>query len=146
VLKFIIIIPSLLIGQIEKQIRNDDPSLYKNQRVYHAPPKPLYKARTHDLDFLTDIPTDSVKSAILFFKTDSMKYYQEFSLEGNHGLYRFRYDPKLYPGTRLKYYFVIQTEMDIHATPVDQEGRLSPMDKLLIDPVQYFKQQARLNK
>ena len=73
-LKYIIIIPSLLIGQIEKQIRNDDPSLYKNQRVYHAPPKPLYKARTHDLDFLTDIPTDSVKSAILFFKTDSLYF------------------------------------------------------------------------
>ena len=145
-LKYLIIISSLLIAQIEKQIRNDDPSLFKNQRVYHAPPKPLYKARIYNLDFLTDIPADSIQSGILFFKTDSMKYYQEFLLEGNHGLYRFRYDPKVYPGSRLQYYFVIQTEMDIHATPIDQKGDLYPMDKLLIDPVQYFKQKARLNQ
>tara|TARA_B100000029_G_scaffold514780_1_gene618978 strand:+ start:3840 stop:4280 length:441 start_codon:yes stop_codon:yes gene_type:complete len=146
VLKYFVFLPCLLLAQIEKQVRDDDPSLFKNQRVYHAPPKPLFKGRPHDLDFLTDIPKDSVASSILFFKTDSMEYYQEFSLEGNHGLYRFNYDPKLYPGTRLQYYFVIQSGSNIHATPVDSTGELFPMDKLLIDPVQYFKQKARLNQ
>ena len=82
-----------------------------------------------------------------------MKYYQEFSLDGSHGLYRFRYNPKLYTETQkiyaetwIKYYFVIKTETQIFGTPVNEEGELIPVNKLLIDPVQYYKQQARLNK
>lgn len=145
-LKLVFFIPFLLFAQIEKQVRDDDPSLFTNQRIYHAPPKPLFKGRSHNLDFVTNIPKDSVESAILFFKTDSMKYYQEFPLDGDHGMYRFRYDPKIHPGTHLQYYFVIKSGTNIHGTPVNDRGELTPMNKLLIDPVQHFKQKARLNQ
>ena len=145
-LKLVFFIPFLLFAQIEKQVRDDDPSLFTNQRIYHAPPKPLFKGRSHKLDFVTNIPKDSVESAILFFKTDSMKYYQEFPLDGDHGMYRFKYGPKIYPGTHLQYYFVIKSGTNIHGTPVNDRGELTPMNKLLIDPVQHFKQKARLNQ
>ena len=120
--------------------------LFKNQRLYHTPPKPLFKGRSHDLDFITNIPDDSVLTATLFFKTNFMAYYQEFSLKGTQGLYQFTYEPKTYPGTHLQYYFVIETDKNIHGCPINDQGELTPVDKLLIDPIQYFKQQSRLNR
>ena len=57
-LKLIFFIPFILLGQIEKQVRDENPGLCKNQRLYHAPPKPLFKERAHNLDFITDIPGD----------------------------------------------------------------------------------------
>ena len=145
-LKLLFFIPFILLSQIEKQVQDDNPGLFKNQRLYHAPPKPLFKERSHNLDFITDIPDDSVLSATLFFKTNFMAYYQEFSLEGIQGLYRFTYNSKTYPGTHLQYYFVIKTETELHGTPVNDQGELTPVNKLLVDPVQYFKQQARMNQ
>ena len=75
-----------------------------------------------------------------------MEYYQEFLLIRERGIYRFIYNPKKYPGTHLQYYFVLETKSEIYATPINDEGELSPVNKLLIDPIQYFKQKARLNK
>ncbi len=141
-----LITPHILIGQIENQVRDDNPGLFKNQRLYHTPPKPLFKGRSHDLDFITNIPDDSVLTATLFFKTNFMAYYQEFSLKGTQGLYQFTYEPKTYPGTHLQYYFVIETDKNIHGCPINDQGELTPVDKLLIDPIQYFKQQSRLNR
>ena len=136
----------LLSLQIEKEIRDDNPALFTNQRLYHAPPSPLFKDRNHILNFITDIPKDSILSATLYFKTNFMGYYREFKLESQFGHYQFLYDHKTYPGTRLQYYFIIKTEHGIHGTPLNQKGELKPINKLLIDPVQYFKQQSRLNK
>ena len=138
--------PYILRGQIENQVRDDNPGLFKNQRLYHTPPKPLFKGRNHNLDFITDIPDDSVLTATLFFKTNFMAYYQEFSLKGTKGLYQFSYEHKTYPGTHLQYYFIIETDKNVHGCPINDQGELAPVNKLLIDPVQYFKQQSRLNR
>ena len=71
---FIFLLPMILNGQIENQVRDDNLGLFKNQRLYHSAPKPLFKSRAHNLDFVTDIPRDSVLSATLFFKTNSEKF------------------------------------------------------------------------
>ena len=135
-----------LFAQIENQVRDKNPGLYKNQRLYHSPPKPLFKGRKHNLDFVTSVPKDSIISGSLFFKTNFMAFFREFNLESTHGLFRFTYDPKIFPGTHIEYYFVMKTSKGLHAAPVDDNGELSPINKLLIDPIQYYKQQARLNK
>ena len=145
-IKLSLLIPYTLLGQIENQVRDDNPGLFKNQRLFHSPPKPLFKGRSHNLNFITDVPDDSVLSATLFFKTDFMAYYQEFVLNGVKGLYQFTYDPKTYPGTYLQYYFVIETEKKVYGSPLNDQGELIPVKKLLVDPVQYFKQQGRLNQ
>ena len=75
-----------------------------------------------------------------------MEYYQEFPLNRERGIYRFVYNPTSYPGSRLQYYFVIETKEKVHGTSIDDNGELSPVDKLLIEPVEYFKQKERLNK
>ena len=145
-LHLLILIPLTLSGQIEKQVRDDNPGLFKNQRIYHSIPKPFFRSRSHNLDFITDVPEDSVLKATLFFKTNKMEYYQEFLLTRFRGLYRFTYDPDTYPGTHLQYYFIIETEREAYGSPLDDKGKLSPVNKLLIDPVEHFKQKARLNQ
>ncbi len=142
-----VLISSFIIyGQIEKQVRDDNPGLFKNQRLYHTPPKPLFQGRSYNLDFITEIPDDSVLSANFFFKTNTMNYYQEFPLKGKHGLYRFVYNPKVYPATHIKYYFIIKTEKTHYGTPINDKGDLAPVAKLLINPAEYFKQKSRLNQ
>lgn len=145
-LKYIFLIPVFLLGQIEKQVRDENPGLFINQRLYHTPPNPLFKGRAYTLDFITNIPDDSVLTATLFFKTNFMGFYQEHLLPGFKGLYKFQYNPDEYTGTHIQYYFVLTTENEIHGTPVNDKGELAPVNKLLVLPIEYFKQQARLNK
>lgn len=137
---------SIVYSQIEYQVRDNNPGLFKNQRLYHIPPKPFFKDRSHKLNFITDIPSDSIVVNILFFKTNLMKYYQEIKLVGIAGSYTFLYNPKEYPGDRLQYYFIIKTKENLFGTPINDDGELQPVDRLLIDPRQYFDQQRRLNK
>lgn len=142
----IVLFPSLILAQIENQIRDDNPGLFKNQRIYHSAPSPFLKGRSYNIDFITDIPVDSILSSTLYFKTNQMKYYQEFQLSGTKGLYRFTYKPKTFPASRIQYYFTIMTPMGIFGAPINDQGNLTPIDKLLVNPVEYFKQQSRLNK
>ena len=142
----ILILPIVLYGQIETQVRDSSPGLFTNQRLIHSPPKPFFKNRIHNLDFITDIPKDSILTSTLFLRMKHNSYFQEHALKYSHGLFRFTYDPKVFPGTDIEYYFVIKTPSRIYGTPIDDNGQLSPVKKLLIDPVQYYKQQSRLNK
>jgi len=146
ILKILCILPVFIFAQIENQVRDDNPGLFKNQRLYHNPPNPLLKGRSHTLIFLTNIPKDSIISSNLFFKTNLLEYYQEIKLEGKAGLFEFIYEPIKYPGERLQYYFIINTEQNLFGTPLNDDGELQPVDKLLIDPSEYFKQRSRLNK
>ena len=91
-------------------------------------------------------PAHSILSSTLYFKTNQMKYYQEFQLSGREGLYRFIYKPKAFPASRIQYYFTIMTPMGIFGAPINDQGNLTPIDKLLVNPVEYFKQQSRLNR
>ena len=142
----IIVLPSLILAQIENLLRDDNPGLFKNQRIYHSAPSPFFKGRSYNIDFITDIPIDSILSSTLYFKTNQMKYYQEFQLSGKEGLYRFVYKPKTFPASRIQYYFTIMTQTGIYGAPINDLGNLTPVDKLLVNPVEYFKQQSRLNR
>ena len=142
----IVLFPSLILAQIENQIRDDNPGLFKNQRIFHSAPSPFFKGRSYNIDFITDIPVDSILSSTLYFKTNQTKSYQEFQLSGTKGLYRFIYKPKTFPASRIQYYFTIMTQTGIYGSPINDEGNLTPVDKLLVNPVEYFKQQSRLNR
>ena len=132
--------------QITKELRDKNPAFFKNQRIFHSAPKPLFKNRNHTLDFVTDLPSDSIKSATLYFKTDSMSYFREFELEGTFGKYQFVFEHEVYAGSHLQYYFIIKTKDGIHGTPVNERGWIIPTNNLLIDPKEYFKQKKRLNR
>ena len=146
ILKLILFSISIIFSQIEYQVRDKNPGLFKNQKLYHIPPNPFFKNRSHELHFITDIPSDSITDNSLFFKTNLMSYYQEIRLEEKSGSFKFLYDSNVYPGERVQYYFIIKTKDMFFGAPINDEGELSPVDKLLIDPKQYFDQQKRLNK
>ena len=142
----VLIYPSSITAQVEKQVRDQNPGLFKNQRLFHSPPNPFFKNRKHNIDFITDISTDSIISSSLFFKTNFMEHYREFALKSEHGMFRFNYDPKIFPATHLEYYFIMKTKNGLFGSPIDDNGNLSPIKKLLIDPIQYYKQKSRLNQ
>ena len=113
----------------------------KKQRLFHYPKGPMFQGRKHNIDFITDVPTDSITAAILFFKTDSMKNYREFPLAGNNGLFRFQYDPRLFPADAIEYFFMIQARSDdFYAVPLNSKGELIPSRRLFTDPVLYYQQ------
>ena len=95
---------------------------------------------------MTDLPSDSIESATLYFKTDSMSYFREFELKGVFGKYQFVFEHEVYTGSHLQYYFIIKTKDGIHGTPVNERGWIIPTNNLLIDPKEYFKQKKRLNR
>ena len=148
-LKNISIISLIFFTGILAQENKTDPfseSIILKHRLFHTPPKPLFQDRFHYLDFVTDIPQDSVEQAILFFKTNAMDNYREFPIEGTYGLYRFKYNPQVYPGQSIKYYFVLKSGDTIYGTPLNSQGKIVSIEKRFVDPIQYYKQRARMNQ
>ena len=112
----------------------------KKPRLIHYPENPIFIGQKHNIDFITDIPKDSILSASLFFKTDSLINYQEISLDYKNGLYRFTYSPIVFPGKSIEYYLILQNINDIlYASPLNSKGKLSPMRRSLKDPKVYYK-------
>ena len=112
----------------------------KKPRLIHYPENPIFIGQKHNIDFITDIPKDSILSASLFFRTDSLINFQEISLNYKNGLYRFTYSPIIFPGKSIEYYLVLQNINDLlYASPINSKGKLSPMRRSLIDPKIYYK-------
>tara|TARA_A100001011_G_scaffold210144_1_gene218399 strand:+ start:3227 stop:3667 length:441 start_codon:yes stop_codon:yes gene_type:complete len=112
----------------------------KKPRLIHYPENPIFIGQKHNIDFITDIPKDSILSASLFFRTDSLINFQEISLDNKNGLYRFTYSPIIFPGKSIEYYLVLQNINDIlYASPLNSKGKLSPMRRSLKDPKIYYK-------
>ncbi len=118
----------------------------KKQRLFHYPKNPLFQGRKHNIDFITNIPTDSISNSILFFKTDSMETYREFPLTGSNGLFRFQYDPQLFPAQIIEYFFIIEAgNNDFYAVPLNSKGGLTPTKRYFIDPILYYQQQMLID-
>lgn len=111
----------------------------KKPRLIHYPENPIFLGQKHNIDFVTNIPKDSILSANLFFKTDSSINFQEISLENKNGLYRFTYNPIIFPGSSIEYYLVLENINNIlFASPLNSKGKLSPMKRVLIDAKTYY--------
>ena len=116
-------------------------------KLFHSPPEPLFIGRPFELSLVTEIDESLLSSVLLFFKTDEMESYREIILTGDAGLYRYKIDINNFPGESIDYFFAIRTiDGRIYGAPVDDDKSLSPIRKILIDPVQYFEQKKRLNQ
>lgn len=115
-----------------------------SQRILHNPPAPFFKGRPYSLEVLVDIGQDSVEYVSLFFKTDSFTEYREMPLEKYRGRLRFKYDPKMYPGDELHYFFVVVVKSGgIYASPVHRDGQLRPVKITPVDPMKYYENLIR---
>ena len=108
-------------------------------KLLHNPPRPFFQGRPYNLEFFSYLPKDSVETLSLFFKTDQTLEYREVPLKPYRGRYRFRYDPKLYPGDEITYFFVVvMKNAGLYAVPVYGDGKLAPFRVRPVDPIKYY--------
>ncbi len=109
-------------------------------KIHHRPPWPFFNGRPYHLELFSELAEKDVESLSIFFKTDQALEYREIKLESYRGRYRFKYDPTIYPGQEITYFFVaILKNSGSHATPIDENGKLAPMILRPIDPIKYYK-------
>ena len=110
-----------------------------SHKINHRPPRPFFEGRPYYLELFSDLPENTLESITLFFKTDQSMDYREIPLDYYRGRYRFKYDPVIYPGKKLTYFFVaIVKGSGSYATPVDENGKLVPMVIEPMDPIKYY--------
>lgn len=110
-----------------------------SKKINHRPPMPFFEGRPYYLELFSDLPENRLESITLFFKTDQSMDYREIPLDYYRGRYRFKYDPVIYPGKELTYFFVaIVKGSGSYASPVDENGKLVPMVIEPMDPIKYY--------
>lgn len=114
-------------------------------KVFHHPARVLFNTRAFNLEVFVKFPRVSLESVSLFYKTDSMPYYEEVPMDLNASRYLFHYDPKQRPARKITYFFTVATkDGSLYATPVDSSGTLAPLTKYLLDQRSYFKRRASI--
>jgi hypothetical protein len=112
--------------------------------VFHTEPEVLFTNRPQHIDLFVEFPKQDLESVRLYFRTDSMTVWQEIHLDYFRGRYRYLFDPNAIPGTALDYFFVVtQKNFSIYADPLDENGKLNPVSKPLLDPVKYYRDKLK---
>tara|TARA_B100000035_G_scaffold162808_1_gene138656 strand:+ start:1176 stop:1640 length:465 start_codon:yes stop_codon:yes gene_type:complete len=115
-----------------------------SQKILHKAPSPFFKGRPYTLEVFVGLAQDSVEYVSLFFKTDTFIKYREMPLEQYRGRLRFKYDPQVYPGDELQYFFIaVVKNGGIYAAPVNRDGRLTPVKIRPVDPMKYYENLIR---
>ena len=108
-------------------------------RIIHNPPAIMFEGRPYDIESFVDFPRDSVISVHLFLKTDNMSSFWEIPLTRKYDMYSYRYFDKNLPADSIHYFFLVEVENALFATPLDSVGHIAPVVRELINPVEYYK-------
>ena len=112
----------------------------QSKKIIHHPEEIMFQGRNYNLELIVDIPDDSLESVKLFIRTDTKRPYQEISLKRKRGIYSLRFDPEVFPGSLVQYFFIVQlSDYSLFATPVDNNGAIRPVERMLINAVEYYK-------
>ena len=112
----------------------------QSKKIIHHPEEIMFQGRNYNLELIVDIPDDSIESVNLFIRTDTKKPYQEISLKRKRGIYSLRFDPEVFPGLLVQYFFIVQlSDYSLFAIPVDNNGAIQPVERTLVDAVEYYK-------
>ena len=110
------------------------------KKVIHHPKEIMFQGRNYNLELIVDIPKDSIESVNLFIRTDTKRPYQEISLKQKRGIYSLRFDPEVFPGSLVQYFFIVQlSNYSLFAIPVDKRGAIQSVERTLVDAVEYYK-------
>ena len=77
----------------------------QSKKIIHHPEKIMFQGRNYNLELIVDIPEDNIESVNLFIRTDTKRPYQEISLKQKRGIYSLRFDPEVFPGSLVQYFF-----------------------------------------
>lgn len=134
----IILISTLICQSIDTTLTETFPLTNK---LLHHPPSPFFKGRPYFLELIVDFPWDSLENASIFFKTEKSIEYQEIPLEKYRKRLRFKYDPELFPGDTLSYFFIVtRKDFSIFAIPLDGSGKIKTVNIHPIEPTKYYEQ------
>ena len=112
----------------------------QSKKIIHHPEKIMFQGRNYNLELIVDIPEDSIESVNLFIRTDTKRPYQEISLKQKRGIYSLRFDPEVFPGSLVQYFFIVQlSDYSLFAIPVDKRGAIQSVERALVDAVEYYK-------
>ena len=112
----------------------------QSKKIIHHPEEIMFQGRNYNLELIVDIPDDSIESVNLFIRTDTKRPYQEISLKQKRGIYSLRFDPEVFPGSLVQYFFIVQlSDYSLFAIPVDNNGAIQPVERTLVDAVEYYK-------
>ena len=112
-------------------------------KLLHKTPNPFFQGRPYFLEVFSDIPYDSLESINFYFKTNESKNFREEKLKFFKGRYRFKYDPNIYPGEKIYYFFIAKIKNSgMYAFPINDQGMLKPIELKLIDPIEYYKERT----
>jgi len=112
----------------------------QSKKIIHHPKEIMFQGRNYNLELIVDIPKDSIESVNLFIRTDIKRPYQEISLKRKRGIYSFRFDPEVFSGSLVQYFFIVQlSDYSLFAIPVDKRSAIQPVKRTLVDAVEYYK-------
>ena len=112
----------------------------QSKKIIHHPKEIMFQGRNYNLELIVDIPKDSIESVNLFIRTDIKRPYQEISLKRKRGIYSLRFDPEVFPGSLVQYFFIVQlSNYSLFAIPVDNNGAIRPVERMLTNAVEYYK-------
>ena len=123
--------PDPPLNRIYPNPKNPDQFLNQQFRlkndIYHIPPSPVYNIRPYFLEFVVDIPIDSIKTVTLYHRTDSKEIYQMTPLKLYRGLYRYKFDPTAFKGKNLEYFLIVTVKyFGIQAYPLNEDRWILP--------------------
>ena len=131
--------PDSLLNKIYPNPKNPDQFLQKKFRlendIFHIPPSPVYNIRPYFLEFVVDIPTDSIETVTLYYRTDSKEIYEMTPLKLYRGLYRYKFDPTTFKGKNLQYFLIVTVnDFGIQAYPLNEDRRITPGLIIPVEP------------
>lgn len=109
-------------------------------KVFHHPEKVLFNTRPYNMDLFVEFDEKKIESVSVFIKTDAMENYIEFPMNTSRARYRHMFNPLLTPAKTIEYFFVvIMKNKSIYAAPLDKDGYLIIVKRILEDPAEYFR-------
>ena len=109
-------------------------------KVFHRPDEVVFNTRPYNIDLFVDFDESEIASASIFFKTDALDNYIEYSLDIIRARYRFQFSPLFSSAKVIEYFFVVSLHNhSIYAAPLNKNGYINVVKKTLEDPAEYFK-------
>ncbi len=110
-------------------------------KVFHRPDDVIFDSRPYDMDLFVDHTEDTIENVSIFFKTNEMSHFSEHHLTKTRARYRFRFNPTITPAASITYFFVVTLrDGSVYAAPLNKHGNINVIERILVDPAEYFKQ------
>ncbi len=126
---------------------NSADSTLRIPRVFHHPKAVFLQGYPQDIDLIVDYPADSIQSVLLFIRFNDSPGYQEIPMVFERERHRYRFIPAETPADSIEYYFLVTVlGKSIHAAPLNENGNLVPVKRILIDPQIYYRNRNLFKK